>query len=121
MARKPSFKCPICGTPTTKKNICKSEVFNKICSECKENEQEHINNLSLFDSWFKFYFKMPYNVNYYNWQEVLENSQDITDDVRVYMENDQEVDQETALSRVIEGDYLYRHEEFCKEHGLTAC
>ncbi|HBY20598.1 MAG TPA: hypothetical protein DEG71_06265 [Clostridiales bacterium] len=120
MARKPNFTCPICGTPTVKKNIVKSKVFTQICNNCKEIEQEKIQELASFNTWFKFYFNLPYNVNYYNWEDVLENSISIKDDVRVYLENKSDMDIETALSRVIEEDYTYRHEEFCNEHGLTA-
>jgi len=37
MARKPNFTCPICGTPTTKKNIVKTEYFPEgICNNCKQ-------------------------------------------------------------------------------------
>jgi len=86
MARIPSFKCPICGTPTTKKNICKSEVFNQICSECKENEQQHINSLALFDNWFRFYLHIPRNVSIWDYEEVMKISPSIEDNVRVYLE-----------------------------------
>jgi len=118
MARIPNFKCPICGTPTTKKNIVKSEVFNQICSECKENEQQHINSLALFDNWFRFYLHIPRNVSIWDYEEVMKISPSMEENVKVYLEEYPEDGIETAYNRQIEDNYTYTHEEFCSEYGL---
>jgi len=42
MARIPNFKCPICGTPTAKKNIVKIGYNEYVCKDCIEYTEDKL-------------------------------------------------------------------------------